>query len=130
MTSHKSPSKTIQAYCHYCVQSRSDSEIENCTGHIVLATGKPCPFYEYRVGKKRVSVKVMRQFCLECQGGSKVAVKECSTDDCLIHSFRLGKNPASAGKGKSRDEMAQIRELRRPVVKENRGKFQRSEGRV
>jgi hypothetical protein len=31
----KSPSRTIRSYCHYCVQSRKDSEVENCTGQIV-----------------------------------------------------------------------------------------------
>lgn len=124
---HRSPSRTIQAHCHYCVQSRSETEVENCTGHFVFATGgKPCPFYEYRMGNKRPSVKVMRRFCLECEGGSKEAVKECSTSDCLIHPFRFGKNPLLVGKGKSRDEMARIRALRRPLVKGISGEIQRS----
>ncbi len=106
---HKSPSQTIRSYCHYCVQSRSDSEVENCTGHIVFATGAPCPFYEYRMGRKRSSVKIMRRFCLDCMGGNKAAVKECSNNDCLIYPFRFGKNPALTRKGKSPAEMAQIR---------------------
>lgn len=125
----KSPSKIIRAFCHCCVQSRKDSDVENCTGHIVFATGKPCPFYEYRTGGKRASVKLMRKFCIECMGGSKEAVKECSTSDCLIHPFRFGKNPLLVGKGKSRDEMARIRALRRPLVKGISGEIQRSEGR-
>jgi hypothetical protein len=61
---------------------------------------------------KRPSVKIMRQYCLECQGGSKKTVKECSTSDCLIHPLRFGKNPALARKGKSPDEMVQIRALK------------------
>lgn len=127
LTSNKTPIETIRAQCHYCVQSRSYSDVENCTGYIVFATGKPCAFYQYRTGGKRVSVKVMRQFCLDCMGGSKIAVKKCSTSDCLIHPFRLGKNPAFAGKGKSRDEMLRIRALRRPVIKGNHGKIERIE---
>ena len=123
---HKPPSQTIRAYCHYCVQSRKDLEVENCTGYIVFATGKPCPFYKYRMGNKRPPVKVMRQFCLECMGGNKEAVKECSTSNCLIHPFRFGKNPALARRGKSPDEMARISALRRPSVKEISGKFERS----
>jgi hypothetical protein len=126
----KSPSRTIWAHCHCCVQSRKDSDVENCTGHIVFATGKPCPFYEYRTGNKRASVKIMRKFCLECGGGSKEAVKECSINDCLIHPFRFGKNPSLAGKGKSRDEMMRIRALRKPVDKGNPGKFERTESRL
>jgi len=123
----KSPSRTIQEYCHYCVQSRSNSEVENCTGHTVFATGKPCPFYEYRLRKKRPSVKIMRKFCLECMGGNREAVEECSTIDCLIYPFRFGKNPSRAGKGKSRGEMERIRALRRPVIKGNSCKIERTE---
>ena len=121
----KSPSQTIRAHCHYCVQSRKVSEVENCTGHNVFATGKPCPFYKYRMGS-RPSVKIMRQFCLDCMGGNKAAVKECETGDCLIHPFRFGKNPALTGKGKNPDEMAQIRALRRPFSKENLVYFERA----
>jgi hypothetical protein len=123
---HKTPSETIRLYCRYCVQSRSDLEVENCTGHIVYATGKPCPFYEYRLGKKRPSVKVMRQFCLDCMGSNKADVKECAIDDCLIHPYRFCKNPALARKGKSPDEMAQINALRRPLVKGNPVYFEQS----
>jgi hypothetical protein len=125
----KSPSRTIRAHCHYCVQSRSALEVENCTGHIVFATGQPCPFYDYRMGNKRPTVKVMRLFCLDCMGGSKDAVKECTINDCLIHPFRFGKNPALAGKGKSPDEMYQIRAMRRPISKEIPVKFERSDNR-
>jgi hypothetical protein len=115
----KSPARTIRAHCHYCVQSRSDSEVENCTGHIVFATGKPCPFYEYRMGNKRPSVKVMRKYCLECMGGSKEAVKECETEDCLIHPYRFGKNPARAGKGQSVAQMTSLRSRKHAVSKGN-----------
>lgn len=129
MQKHKSPALTIQAHCHCCVQSRKDSDVENCTGHIVFATGKPCPFYEYRIGNKRPSVKVMRKFCLECEGGSKEAVKECSIDDCLIHPFRFGKNPTRAGKGQSVVQMASIRSKRQAVSKRNTAYFEGSNNR-
>lgn len=125
----KSPSRTIRALCHYCVQGRADSEVENCTGHIVFATGKPCPFYEYRTGSKRSPVKVMRQFCLSCMGGNKEAVKECSIDDCLIHPFRFGKNPARAGKGRSAVQMASLRSKRQAVSKGNPVCFKQSANR-
>lgn len=129
MTSHKAPSRTLHAQCHYCVQSRSDADVENCTGHIVFDTGKPCPFYEYRMGNKRPSVKVMRKYCLECMGGSKEAVKECETEDCLIHPYRFGKNPARAGKGQSAVQMASIRSNKQAVSKENPVYFERSSNR-
>ncbi|MEE9913673.1 MAG: hypothetical protein K4571_18335 [Deltaproteobacteria bacterium] len=125
MISHKAPARTLHAKCHYCVQSRSDPDVENCTGYIVFATGKPCPFYEYRMGNKRPSVKVMRTYCLECMGGSKTAVKECGTEDCLIHPYRFGKNPARAGKGQSSAQMASLRSIKQVVSKKNPVCFER-----
>lgn len=129
MTSHKAPSRTLHAQCHYCVQSRSDADVENCTGHIVFATGKPCPFYEYRMSNKRPSVKVMRKYCLECMGGSKEAVKECEIEDCQIYPYRFGKNPARAGKGQSAAQMASIRSDKQAVSKEIPGKSERIDDR-
>lgn len=115
MNPHRPPKQTIRAYCHYCVQSRSDADIENCTGYIVYATGKPCLFYDYRIGHNRPSVKVMRLFCLECQGNNMTFVRECETVDCLIHPYRMGKNPARIGKGASKERMLEI-SLKRAVV--------------
>lgn len=127
----KSPSQTIQAYCHYCVQSRKNSDVENCGGYMVLATGKPCTYNEYRMGNKRASVRIMRRYCLDdCMKGSKEAVRECTTVDCLNYPFRFGKNPSLAGKGKSKDEMIRVRALRKPIIKENPGKFEQTENRA
>ena len=96
------PKKTVHAWCHYCVQSKRDDDVQNCTGHIVFVTGKPCPFYQYRLGHRRPRVKVLRQYCLECMGGRKDFVRECKSDDCMIHRYRLGKNPARVGIGNSK----------------------------
>lgn len=113
----KSPLHALKAYCHYCVQSRYDSDVENCTGHFVLATQKPCPFFEYRRGGKKVSIKAMRKFCLECMGGSREAVQECPTIGCIIYPYRLGKNPSRAGIGKNASQMALLRSGRRALSK-------------
>jgi hypothetical protein len=112
MKAHRSPQQTIRAYCHYCIQNRSDTEVENCTGFLVFATGKPCPFYKYPMSGKRPSVKVMRKFCLECMGGNKEFVRDCTTNDCLIHPYRMGRNPARTGKGASRERMIEISQKR------------------
>ena len=94
------PKQTVHNWCHYCVQSRADRDVEGCTGYIVYATGKPCPFYEYRMGDKRISVKIFRKFCLECMGGSSLMVAECEKENCPMYSYRFGKNPARAGMGR------------------------------
>ena len=93
------PKQTAHNWCHYCVQSRADRDVEECTGYIVYATGKPCPFYEYRMGNKRISVKIFRKFCLECMGGASLMVAECDKVNCPMHPYRFGKNPARSGIG-------------------------------
>ena len=104
----RTPKETLHEWCHYCVQSRLDEDVRECGGDFVIATGKACPFYKYRMGKGKVPVKVLRQFCLECQGNNMTFVRECETVDCLIHPYRMGKNPARIGKGASRERMLEI----------------------
>ena len=38
-------------------------------------------------------VKAIREFCLDCSGDSSKNVKECTSVNCPLHPFRLGKNP-------------------------------------
>lgn len=38
-------------------------------------------------------VKAIREFCLDCCGGSSAMVKGCSAPDCALYAFRFGKNP-------------------------------------
>jgi hypothetical protein len=120
----KSPSQTIHAQCHYYVQSISETDVKNCTGHVVLASGQPCPFFDYRMGQKRVSIKIIRKFCIQCMGGCIVFVRKCETQNCFLHSYRLGKNPARSGIGQNADGMAIVRAKKQPVSLKNSVKFQ------
>jgi hypothetical protein len=86
-----------------------DEDVKECTGDLVFATSKPCPFYEYRMGDKRIPVRVFRRFCLECMGGRQDFVSECETS-CPIHPYRFGKNPARKGQGASKEAMQKARE--------------------
>lgn len=38
-------------------------------------------------------VKAIREFCLECCGGSAATVRECTAPNCALYAFRFGKNP-------------------------------------
>ena len=38
-------------------------------------------------------VKAIREFCLECCGGSRAEVKSCLATRCPLYAFRFGKNP-------------------------------------
>ena len=105
-TRRLTPKETIHHYCHACIQSRLASEVENCGGQLVYATGKPCPFFPYRM-VTRPPMKVFRQFCLEYMEGSSTLVRECDNEDCRMHLYRFGKNPSI--KGADRERMASIR---------------------
>lgn len=38
-------------------------------------------------------VKAIRQFCLDCCGGSAAEVRTCTSTNCALKAFRFGKNP-------------------------------------
>ena len=106
MRTNRTPKQTVQAWCASCVQSTRRAEIQKCGGYLVLATGRPCPFYEYRLAGKRVPMSAFRQFCLSCMGGSAALVRECEAN-CLLSDYRFGKNPNI--RGASKERMSAIR---------------------
>ena len=87
------PLKAIRAFCKTCVEPK---EIKDCGDELILngtLKGKPCPFYPYRLGKGKPSVKVIRKHCLYCMNNSATFVRECQTKSCPLWPFRMGKNP-------------------------------------
>ncbi len=87
------PLEAIRAFCKTCVEPK---DIRDCSGDRILngtLKGKPCPFYPYRLGKGRPSVKVIRKHCLYCMGGRSDWVRECQSHECPLWKFRMGKNP-------------------------------------
>ena len=113
------PLETIRAYCLHCTGG-NEAQIRECDAD------KPgwhiCAFHPYRMRRGRPSVKVFRKFCLQCMGGHVTFVKDCTTTDCPCYPYRMGKNPAYAGRGRTGEEMAVIR----AVSKEKKVKVQRS----
>lgn len=114
MKTNSTPSDTLRAWCSNCVQSTRRAEIQKCGGYLVLATGRPCPFYEYRLGGKRVKLSAFRQACLLCMGGSPSFVRECEAT-CLLHPFRMGTNPHL--KGANADRLREMRAKRGDIAK-------------
>ena len=94
------PLKAIRKACVACVGS--PYEVKNCGGDACLgAQGdekEVCYFFPFRLGKGRPSVKLLRKFCLECQGDSRRLVAECKSN-CPLHQYRFGKNSKRAGMG-------------------------------
>ena len=50
--------------------------------------------------EKLTPLKAIRIKCLECQAGSRKAIKNCETPDCALFSFREGRNPHRRGIGR------------------------------
>jgi len=42
---------------------------------------------------ERNPIKAIRRHCLECSGGSHLAAEECTSANCALFLFRIGKNP-------------------------------------
>lgn len=95
----RTPLKAIHAFCVECVGSAY--EVRDCGGDRCLGDQGDeygvCYFYQYRMGKGRPKLKVLRSQCLECMGGQRSLVKECESLTCPIWPYRMGKNPSRAG---------------------------------
>jgi hypothetical protein len=64
-------------------------------------------------------VKAIRQFCLECSGDSSAEVKCCTSRNCALYPFRLGKNPYRA-KREMTDEQKEAAKVRLAEVRKQR----------
>lgn len=87
----KTPNRVVRNYCFHCVGESSWDNVDSCPG--VDLSGVRCAFHKYRLGKGRVSVKVFREFCLQCMNGDRNLIRTCTTIGCLVWPFRMGKNP-------------------------------------
>ena len=87
----KTPNRTIRNYCFCCVGGSSWDDVDTCGG--IDSSGEMCAFHKYRLGKGRVSVRVFREFCLQCMCGDRVLIRTCTTEKCLVWPYRMGKNP-------------------------------------
>ena len=65
-------------------------------------------------------VKAIRAFCLECCGGSPYDVKDCSSRECNLYPFRLGKNPYRTRREMTEEQRAAAAE-RLAVARQKRG---------
>ena len=88
------PRQAMKKNCEICLEG---------TGLAVSTHDCPstlCPLNKVKRGEEKFRVKLLREFCLHCNGGSIKAVDECTgirlhTDfenlHCPFHPFRDGK---------------------------------------
>lgn len=113
MSKKETPSQAVKRFCKQCCGGVR-YEIVGCTGNKPIMGGlyDSCPFYKNRLGKGRVSVKIIRKQCLMCMGGSKSGVRECVSTECPAYPFRLGTNPNYTAAGrKQRSKIAKKKGL-------------------
>ena len=88
------PGEAIRELCVDCVGSTHAGK--NCQGDQLH--DRPCLLFRYRMGKGRPSVRLIRKYCLWCMGGSWKLVENCPSKACPLLPYRMGKNPAMAGR--------------------------------
>jgi hypothetical protein len=82
------PGRVIRLMCLDC--SGSASEVHTCQGDTIV--DGPCLFYPFRLGTGRPKLRVIRQNCLYCMGGSSDRVDDCASKTCPSVPYRKGKS--------------------------------------
>ena len=57
--------------------------------------------------------KAIVNFCISCMGYHKPYVKECTSLNCPLYDFRLGKNPYRKSREYTEEEKEQLKERAR-----------------
>jgi len=93
------PKEAIRHMCKECLGLKvwDSKQVENCTGNDGFLHS--CVLYPYRMGK-RIPIKMFREECIQCQGGSQKGVRECATENCPLFIYRMGVNEVHRGKKK------------------------------
>ena len=84
------PKEAVLQFCKECVPAYN--ERKNCSGNKLL-NKESCFLYKVRLGKGKISVKLIRKHCLQCMSGSHEWVKACISVNCPLYPFRFGTNP-------------------------------------
>ena len=115
------PAVAVRDYCTQCLGLKqfNTEQIKDCQGD--QAANGPCPFYPYRLGHRRISVKIFRCFCMDCTGADRAYIEDCPASTCPCYLYRFGSNPALVGKRKAPQEgveaLRKHRERRRHDLK-------------
>ena len=72
------------------------------------------------MGKQKNPVKAIREFCLECMGGSRDEVTKCSRPECPVYEFRFGKNPYRTKRVLTDEQREELR-VRLAKMREKKG---------
>ena len=106
---NQTPLRSVRMFCLWCCNHQS-LEVKLCP-----ATS--CVLHRYRLGKGNISVKTIRDKCIDCSDGELSNIKDCkfgkplpldkqdkpechpNNYPCPLYQFRMGKNPNITQKG-------------------------------
>lgn len=52
------------------------------------------------MSKALTPIRAIRKKCLDCLGGHYKEVRQCSSTDCTLHPYRMGKRPGQGEESK------------------------------
>lgn len=72
----------------------------------------------------RNPVKAIKAFCIDCMGGSYNEVKNCTSQICALHPFRMGRNPyrTTVKRELTEEQREELRERMRKVQSAQKSK--------
>lgn len=73
---------------HLIVVNSNDKKMEN-----KLEKAYKEALTKIKAGKRVPILRVIRLKCADCTCWQENEIRECPADDCILHPFRMGKNP-------------------------------------
>lgn len=73
-------------------------------------------------------VKAIKDFCIDCCGGSYSTVKNCPSVKCSLHPYRLGKNPFRQKREMTEEQRKAAADRLREARKNNASSVEELEG--
>lgn len=64
----------------------------------------------FTVDKKQSPLNAIKEYCIRCSGDSYSEMKRCSSEDCPLFCFRLGKNPFRKKRQLTDEQKARVAE--------------------
>ena len=55
----------------------------------------------------------IKEMCIDCCGGERSWVKECTSPNCALYEFRLGKNPYRKSREYTEEQKEKVKERER-----------------
>ncbi len=76
------PTRAVRRKCLFCCLNKAEE--------VRLCPSTDCDFYPYRLGHKRVSLKVVHKKCMDCIAGDRRRIDKCTINYCPTWLYRSG----------------------------------------